>query len=152
MLQFIHGNLVDQEVDAIVNCWNMNLIPWWLLVPQGVSGSIKRRAGTLPFKELRRAGLLTPGSAFLTGAGKLKCKSIIHVAALNCLWMSSPEIVENCTVSALQLAVENGFQSLAFPLIGAGTGGVNRTIAEEIISRVISQSQYTGDVTIVRFR
>jgi len=151
MLYFTHGNLVDQEVDAIVNSWNMNLIPWWLLVPQGVSGSIKRRAGTLPFKELRRAGLLMPGTAFLTGAGKLKCKSIIHVAALNCLWMSSPKIVENCTVSALHLAVKNGFQSLAFPLIGTGTGGVNKNIAEAIISRVTGQSRYDGDVTIVRF-
>ena len=40
----VHGDLLDQDVDAIVNAWNRNVIPWWLLLPQGVSGTIKRRA------------------------------------------------------------------------------------------------------------
>jgi O-acetyl-ADP-ribose deacetylase len=52
------GDLLDQDVDAIVNPWNRNLFPWWLLLPQGVSGAIKRRAGLGPFRELRRYGLL----------------------------------------------------------------------------------------------
>lgn len=44
------GDLLDQDVDVIVNAWNRNLVPWWLLIPQGVSKAIKRRAGygTLP--------------------------------------------------------------------------------------------------------
>ena len=36
--QLVHGDLLDQEVDVIVNAWNRNIIPWWLLLPQGVSG------------------------------------------------------------------------------------------------------------------
>ena len=36
------GDLLDQPVEAIVNAWNRNTIPWWLLLPQGVSGAIKR--------------------------------------------------------------------------------------------------------------
>ena len=39
----------------IVNAWNRNIIPWWLLLPQGVSGAIKKRGGTGPFKELGEA-------------------------------------------------------------------------------------------------
>lgn len=31
------GDLLDQDVEAIVNAWNRNIIPWWLLLPQGVS-------------------------------------------------------------------------------------------------------------------
>ena len=42
----VEGDLLDQPVDVIVNAWNRNLIPWWLLLPQGVSGAIKRRGGT----------------------------------------------------------------------------------------------------------
>ena len=42
----IEGDLLDQDVDVIVNSWNRNIIPWWLLLPQGVSGAIKRRGGT----------------------------------------------------------------------------------------------------------
>ena len=32
----VEGNLLDQDVDVIVNAWNRNIIPWWLLLPQGV--------------------------------------------------------------------------------------------------------------------
>lgn len=49
-IQVVQGDLLDQNVDAIVNAWNRNITPWWLLIPQGVSGAIKRRAGTRPFK------------------------------------------------------------------------------------------------------
>jgi O-acetyl-ADP-ribose deacetylase len=52
----VEGNLLDQEVEVIVNAWNRNIIPWWLLLPQGVSGAIKKRGGTGPFKELRKHG------------------------------------------------------------------------------------------------
>lgn len=41
----VEGDLLDQQVDAIVNPWNRNVIPWWLLIPQGVSGALDRRAG-----------------------------------------------------------------------------------------------------------
>jgi hypothetical protein len=33
----VKGDLLDQETEAIVSAWNRNVIPWWLLVPQGVS-------------------------------------------------------------------------------------------------------------------
>ena len=32
----IQGDLLSTDVDAIVNAWNRNVIPWWLLIPQGV--------------------------------------------------------------------------------------------------------------------
>jgi O-acetyl-ADP-ribose deacetylase (regulator of RNase III) len=41
----VDGDLLDQDVDVIVNAWNRNIIPWWLLIPQGVSGAIKERGG-----------------------------------------------------------------------------------------------------------
>jgi len=40
----VEGDLIDQDVDVIVNAWNRNIIPWWLLLPQGVSGAIKKLA------------------------------------------------------------------------------------------------------------
>lgn len=48
----VDGDLLDQNVDTIGNAWNRNIIPWWLLLPQGVSGATKRRAGIAPFREL----------------------------------------------------------------------------------------------------
>lgn len=38
----VEGDLLDQDVEVIVNARNRNIIPWWLLLPQGVSGAIKR--------------------------------------------------------------------------------------------------------------
>ena len=54
-IHVVEGDLLDQDVDVIVNAWNRNIIPWWLLLPQGVSGAIKKRGGTGPFKELAKA-------------------------------------------------------------------------------------------------
>ncbi len=50
-ISVVAGDLLEQaDVDVIVNAWNRNVIPWWLLLPQGVSGAIKRRAGLAPFR------------------------------------------------------------------------------------------------------
>jgi O-acetyl-ADP-ribose deacetylase len=53
-MKVIDGDLLDQDDEVIVNAWNRNVIPWWLLLPQGVSGAIKRRDGFAPFRELRK--------------------------------------------------------------------------------------------------
>jgi len=50
--ELVIGNILDQKVEVIVNSWNRNIIPWWLLLPQGVSWAIKKAAGTKPFKEV----------------------------------------------------------------------------------------------------
>jgi O-acetyl-ADP-ribose deacetylase (regulator of RNase III) len=121
----VEGDLLDQPVEVIVNAWNRNLIPWWLLLPQGVSGAIKRRGGTGPFQELRRQGPIPLGGAALTSAGNLPFKAIIHVAGINLLWRASERSIRGSVRSALKLAQDNGFRSIAFPLIGAGSGGFN---------------------------
>ncbi len=77
-LTIVDGDLLDQNVDVIVNAWNRNIIPWWLLLPQGVSGAIKRRGGTGPFKELRKHGSIPLGDAVLTSAGRLPFKGVIQ--------------------------------------------------------------------------
>ena len=50
-LETVQGDLLDQDVDVIVNAWNRNVIPWWLLLPQGVSGAIKRLRIDLQFSQ-----------------------------------------------------------------------------------------------------
>ena len=56
--QIKQGDILSQNVEVIVNTWNRNIIPWWLLIPQGVSGAIKKKAGYAPFKELAKHGPL----------------------------------------------------------------------------------------------
>ena len=122
-VETVRGDLLDQDVDVIVNAWNRNVIPWWLLLPQGVSGAIKRRAGYAPFREVGRHGSMPLGSAVFTSAGRLPHRGIIHVAGINLLWRSSERAIRECAASAVRLAEEHGFSSIAFPLLGSGSGG-----------------------------
>ncbi len=89
------GNILNQDVEAIVNAWNRNIIPWRLLLPQGVSGAIKKAGGTQPFRELSKHGPIPLGGAVLTGAGNLPFKGIIHVAGINMLWRASERSIRD---------------------------------------------------------
>ena len=142
---------MDQRVDAIVNPWNRNLIPWWLLLPQGVSGAIKRRAGYRPFVELRQYGILPLGSAAVTSAGRLPFKAIIHVAGINHNWRSSEISIRKSVTSALNEAGARGFQSIAIPLVGAGTGGGSEEDVHRMVEEECRRSGYGGQIVIVRY-
>ena len=147
----VHGDLLDQDVDVIVNAWNRNIIPWWLLIPQGVSRAIKKRAGYEPFRELARHGAIPLGGAVLTGPGRLGFTAIIHVAGISMLWRSSPRSVRDSVMNALRLASEHGFRSIAFPLIGAGTGGGNEAEVQALMEKHVQASDFEGRVVIVRY-
>ena len=151
-LRVYEGDLVDQDVEVIVNAWNRNIIPWWLLLLQGVSGAIKRRAGYEPFRELARHGPIPLGGAVQTSAGRLPFRAIIHVAGINLFWRSSERAIRGCVRSALVIAHEKGYRSIAFPLIGTGTGGYPPERALEIMQDEAGQSEYDGEVRIVRFK
>lgn len=144
--------MLEQKVDAIVNAWNRNLIPWWLLLPQGVSGAIKKRAGYRPFIELRRSGVLPLGGACVTSAGRLPFKAIIHVAGIGHDWCSSKRSIRDSVCSALNEAKTRGFQSIAMPLIGAGTGGGSEDDVHKIIEEVCEHSDYGGEIVIVHYK
>lgn len=148
----VHGDLLEQEVDVIVNAWNRNIIPWWLLLPQGVSGAIKRQAGYAPFKELGRLGPIPLGGAVLTSAGRLPFEAIIHVAGISLFWVSSERSIRGSVRSALSLAAASGFSSIAFPMIGAGTGGAKVAKVEALMAEEFEAARYDGDIILVRYR
>jgi O-acetyl-ADP-ribose deacetylase (regulator of RNase III) len=119
----VDGGLLEQDVDVIVNAWNRNIIPWWLLIPQGVSGAIKKRGGLQPFRELGRMGAIPLGHVVETSSGTLPYKSLIHVSGINMLWRSSERSIRDSVRSVISRAQTRGYKSLALPLIGAGSGG-----------------------------
>ena len=135
----VYGDLLDQPVDAIVNPWNSNVIPWWLLLPQGVSGAIRKRAGAEAFHPLTTAGYLKPCTAVFAPAGKLAFKGIIHVAALTPFWTTSETIIQTCVKNANQMALAKEFTSLAFPLLGSGVGGQNPDGVAQLIRETASE-------------
>jgi O-acetyl-ADP-ribose deacetylase (regulator of RNase III) len=150
-VEVVTGDILDQAVEVIVNSWNRNLIPWWLLLPQGVSGAIKKRAGTAPFRELAKAGPMPLGSAVLTSAGKLPHKGIIHVAGINMLWRASECSIRKSVRSAMAIVVEQHFTSVAFPLIGAGSGGFDKSQALDIMLDELSAVVSDARVIVVMY-
>jgi O-acetyl-ADP-ribose deacetylase (regulator of RNase III) len=150
--EIVDGDLLDQPVEAIVNAWNRNIIPWWLLIPQGVSGAIKRHGGFRPFIEVGRAGPMPLGSAVLTAAGRLRFKAIIHVAGINMLWRASRRSIQGSVRSAMALVAEHGIASVAFPIIGAGSGGFREQAALDLMLEAFAEIESSARVIVVRFR
>ena len=148
----VEGNLLDQPVEVIVNAWNRNVIPRWLLLPQGVSGAIKRRGGTGPFRELGKLGPIPLGGAVLTSAGRLPFPAVIHVAGINLLWRASERSIRDSVRNALDLARRHGFRSVAFSLLGAGSGGFDRERAKSVMLDEFRKSDAPIDVTLVLFK
>lgn len=151
-VEVVRGDLLEQDVEVIVNAWNRNVIPWWLLLPQGVSGAIKRRAGTAPFRELGRIGPIPLGGAVWTQAGRLDYRGIIHVAGIDMLWRASPRSIRNSVFNAVELAQTYAVRSLAFPIIGAGSGGYNVDSALAVMLHAFAElDERRIDIHVVRF-
>lgn len=146
------GDLLNQDVEVIVNAWNRNIIPWWLLLPQGVSGAIKKRAGYQPFREVAKHGPIPLGGAVLTNAGRLPFKGIIHVAGISMWWRASEYSIRESCRNAIRIAREHSFASVAFPLIGAGTGGGSIAKVEKLMIDQLGMEDYSGRIVVVRYK
>lgn len=121
-LELIHGDIMDAEVDAIVNPTDLVLSGGG-----GLDRVIRQAAGN----EVDRAcedirdlyGGCQTGDAVITSAGNLSAKYIIHTVGP--IWtgggIGEPKLLESCHRECLQLAVEHGIQSIAFPAISTGT-------------------------------
>ena len=149
--EIVQGDLLDQNVGVIVNSWNRNIIPWWLLLPQGVSGAIKKRGGIGPFREVARHGPIPLGGSVLTGAGKLPFKGIIHVAGINMLWRASEQSIRGSFRSAMQIIDDKSFASAAFPVIGAGSGSFSPQKAMDVMLAEFDIINRDADVRIVEY-
>jgi O-acetyl-ADP-ribose deacetylase (regulator of RNase III) len=149
--EVMQGDLLDQSVDVIVNAWNRNIIPWWLLWPHGVSGAIKKRGGLQPFKEVAKYGPMPLGQAVLTLAGTLPVKAIIHVAGIDGFWRASGYSIRHSVRNAVALAEQKGFASLAFPVIGSGAGSFSQAKALKIMLDELAGMESSLQIRIVEF-
>jgi O-acetyl-ADP-ribose deacetylase (regulator of RNase III) len=92
------------------------------------------------------------GSAAATGAGKLPFKAIIHVAGINLLWRASETSIRRSVRSAMRIADEKRFASIAFPLIGAGSGGARPEKVKSIMLDELAKSALNMGVRLVVFK
>lgn len=144
-LKIIKGDLFLQPVECIINPWNRNFIPWWLLLPHGISGQLKKKTGYKIFNQLSRYGLLKDGEAVITVGGKTSFKYIIHVAGLTWYWTSNLSIVKKSIENSISLAKKHNIKSLGFPLIGTGVGGLK----EEDVIKIFENFDFPNDMEII---
>lgn len=79
MVELIQGDIFEHESECMVNAWNRNFIPWFLLLSHGISGQLKKKAGYKPFNELLNKGILKSGDAVLTVAKERDWKLNIYL-------------------------------------------------------------------------
>lgn len=150
-IEIVEGDLLKQHLEVIVNSWNRNIIPWWLLLPQGVSGAIKKYGGHAPFEELGRLGPIPLGEARETCAGKLAYKAIIHVAGINMLWFATEYSVNQSVISAMGIVNQQGYKSVAFPLIGSGSGNRGKMWSLKIMQETFYSLNSVSKVIVVKY-
>jgi len=118
-IEFIQGDITQVAADAIVNAANSQLE-----AGSGVCGAILKAGGPSIFEECRKIGGCPPGSAVATGAGTLRAKYVFH--AVGPVYHGKEKDVEqlaSCHLRCLDLALEKGCPSIAFPAISTGVYG-----------------------------
>jgi O-acetyl-ADP-ribose deacetylase len=114
------GDLTQLTVDAIVCPANSLGI-----MSGGVAGAIKAVGGQSIEDEAREAAPIAVGAAVVTTAGELFCKAVIHVPTMEEPGMKiGVENVRRATRAAMLAAARYNHATIAFPMMGAGIGGV----------------------------
>jgi O-acetyl-ADP-ribose deacetylase (regulator of RNase III) len=141
-IEIIQGDITKLDVDAIVNAANTTL-----LGGGGVDGAIHRGAGPDLLGECRTLGGCQPGAAKITRGFRLPARFVIHTVGP--VWTGGerhePEILANCYRSSLQLAVENGIKTIAFPAISCGAYGYPISEAAKIALKTVRDFLATDD-------
>lgn len=146
LIRIAQGDLTEFTGDAIVNAANN-----YLQLGAGVAGAIRRKGGPQIQEECERIGKIRVGEAAVTGAGNLPVRYVIHAAVLG----DEPatlETVRRATRSALRLAQAKGIETLAFPLLGTGVGGLPVEAVARVMLEEIKAFPDTLTVTLYGFR
>lgn len=148
-IRLFRGDITSLKVDAVVNAANISL-----LGGGGVDGAIHRAAGKELLAECRKLNGCATGDAKITKGYNLPAKFIIHTVGP--VWhggkSGEPDKLASCYRRSLQLAVENGIKTIAFPNISTGIYGYPKKEAAKIaIQTVTSFLENNNEINQVIF-
>jgi O-acetyl-ADP-ribose deacetylase (regulator of RNase III) len=149
VLELVQGDIVAQDVDAIVNAANTSL-----LGGGGVDGAIHRAAGPELLEECRTLKGAATGEAKITRGYRLAARHVIH--AVGPIYhggrSGEAELLASAYRNSLTRASEVGLKSVAFPAISTGVYRYPLDEAAEISLRtVIDYLKQHPDIELVRF-
>ena len=141
----VRNDITRMAVDAIVNSAAPHL-----LGGGGADGEIHRVAGPELMEACRGLGGCKPGEAKLTEGYHLPCRYVIHTVGP--VWMGGlfheEETLRLCYRNALQLAHEQGLETIAFPLISSGIFAYPREKALRIATEEIGNFVLKTDLMV----
>jgi O-acetyl-ADP-ribose deacetylase (regulator of RNase III) len=119
-LQVVQGDITRLDIDAVVNAANEALLPGG-----GVCGAIHDAAGPGLARECAALGGCPTGEARLTGGHLLPARWVVH--AVGPVWRGGGDgedaALGSCYRRSIDLAVDAGARSIAFPAISTGIFG-----------------------------
>ena len=134
--EIVRNDIVNMQVDAIVNTANPNPV-----VGYGVDAGVNKKAGPELLEARKQIGRIALGCAAVTPAFGLDARYVIH--AVGPVWQGGSrgeeQILRKCYDSALQAAVEHRCESVAFPLMSAGSLGFPKPVALRVAIAAFSE-------------
>ncbi|GAB6153619.1 hypothetical protein JCM17380_23690 [Desulfosporosinus burensis] len=145
-LEIIRNDITKLSVDAIVNAANSAL-----KIGGGVCGAIFAAAGAEKLQaECDSIGTCQVGEAVITSGYSLTAQHIIHTVGP--IWRGGSageaQLLHNCYTNSLTLALQHGFESIAFPLISSGIYGYPKDQALQIAISAISEFLLNHDMNV----
>jgi O-acetyl-ADP-ribose deacetylase (regulator of RNase III) len=148
-LELVEGDITAQDTEAIVNAANTSL-----LGGGGVDGAIHRAAGPQLLEECRTLGGCPTGEARITKGYRLKAKHVIHTVGpvYRGGRQGEASLLASAYRSSLELALQHGIRSVAFPSISTGAYGYPIDQAARIALRIaIDYLSEHPEIELVRF-
>jgi O-acetyl-ADP-ribose deacetylase len=135
----IAGDLVDQDVDAIVNAANNDLV-----LGGGVAGAIRSRGGPTIQEQCETHGPVRIGESAVTTGGELSARHVIHAASMALGGATTTESLESSMNHAFQIADELGVKTIAIPAVGTGIAGFPIDECAVVMARSLRKALANG--------
>ena len=133
--EIVRNDIANMKVDAIVNTANPRPV-----VGSGTDATIHQKAGPQLLSARKKIGCIDTGCAAITPAFALQAKYVIHTVGP--VWdggsYGEEALLRSCYDNSLNLALEYGCASIAFPLISTGNYGFPKDKALQIAISVFS--------------